>query len=372
MHTHVIRVLMVDDDEDDFIIVNRHLIQAATTAYSIDWVDSYGRAVETLESDDHDIYLLDYNLGERTGIDLLRFMRERGCQRPAILLTGQGAIDVDRFAMELGALDYLDKHAIAPAVLDRSIRYAIENYRVREELRAANEALEQRVQERTAELNRSNTQLQRFAEIVASDLQMPLQALRQYIAEVDEHNPPSCDAVFLAIRNMELLVHLVLNYACTRDHRAPFTPIVLDDVMREIHNEFQGRFQDIGAQIEFDHLPTIKGDPRLIKGLFENLVDNALKYRTDRAPEITIAAEPHGPMTVCHVADNGPGVPGEEANEVFLMFARGSQCDNVPGVGIGLALCRKIAEYHGGRIWLDSGKSEGTTVSISLPVDTPD
>jgi signal transduction histidine kinase len=115
-------------------------------------------------------------------------------------------------------------------------------------------------------------------------------------------------------------------------------------------------------------LPTIQGDQRLIKGLFENLLDNALKYRKG-TPHIEVSAEQRGQLWLCQVVDNGVGVPEEEGHEVFLMFARGSQSGSVPGVGIGLALCRKIVEYHGGRIWLDSGKGEGTTVSFTLPVD---
>ena len=368
MHAPLIRVLMVDDDEDEFVIVSRHLKKATAASYTVDWVDSFDRAMESVAQAAHDIYLLDYNLGERTGIDLLRTMREAGSTRPVILLTGQGNIDVDVLAMEMGAFDYLEKGAVAPALLERALRYALENPRVREELRVANEALEQRVEERTAELNRSNTQLQRFAEIVASDLQQPLQALRQYVATVDEDAPLSLDAVFLAIRNMELLVHLVLNYARTRDQRTRFVSIALADVVREIHEEFQVRCDDVGVTIATGELPVIQGDTRLIKGLFENLVDNAIKYAGPHPPHIDVSAEQRGDLWLCQITDNGIGVPGEEGHEVFLMFARGSQCGNVPGVGIGLALCRKIIEYHGGRIWLDAAKAEGTTVSFTLPV----
>lgn len=367
MPVPLIRVLMVDDDEEEFVIVSRHLKKATAAEYTVEWVDSFEKAVQAFRDDKYDVYLLDYNLGERTGIDLLRAMREAGSNRPVILLTGQGNIDVDMLAMELGAFDYLEKSAVAAPVLERSIRYAIENYRVREQLREANEALEQRVQQRTAELNRSNTQLQRFAEIVASDLQQPLQALRQYITSVERTEPLSIDAVFLAIRNMELLVHLVLNYARTREQRTPFVPIALESVVREIHDEFRARFEDIGVTLTTGALPVIRGDQRLIKGLFENLIDNALKYRGPHPPHIDISAELRGHLWLCQVTDNGVGVPGEECHEVFLMFARGTQCGDVPGVGIGLALCRKIVEYHGGRIWLDPGKMEGTTVSLSLP-----
>lgn len=370
MHASPIRVLMVDDDEEEFILVNRHLMKAAAESYAVEWADSFEKALVSLDCDVYDVYLLDYNLGDRTGIDLLRVMRERGCTRPVILLTGQGNPEVDRRAMELGAFDYLEKGAVAPALLDRSVRYAIENYRAREELRLANEALEQRVAERTAELHRSNTQLQRFAEIVASDLQQPLQALRQYVSDGDKIGPLSLDAIFLSIRNMELLVHLVLNYARTRDQRTPFVPIDLTKTIDEIYDEFASRFEDSGAQLVCHDLPSIQGDPRLVKGLFENLLDNALKYRGRRPPEIEVSAVQHAGMWICQVSDNGVGIPGEEANEVFLMFARGGQHGDVPGVGIGLALCRKIAEYHGGRIWVDSGKTEGTTVSISLPDDS--
>ena len=371
MTASAIRVLVVDDDEEEFIIVSRYLKKAAAADYAVEWSDSFENAFSTVQQARHDIYLVDYNLGDRTGIDLLREMRECGCTRPVILLTGQGNLDVDMLAMELGAFDYLEKGAVAPALLERSIRYAIENYRVREALREANDVLEQRVQERTSELNRSNQQLQRFAEIVASDLQQPLEALRHYIGDLaisHETGAVPLDAVFLAARNMELLVHLVLNYARTRDQRTPFEGVPLAEIVAEVEQEFRNRIDAAGSTFSAGKLPVIQGDRRLIKGLFENLLDNALKYRA-RDPRIEVAAEQRGQLWLCHVMDNGIGVPEEEGHEVFLMFARGTQVGSVAGVGIGLALCRKIVEYHGGRIWLDSGKGEGTTVSFTLPVD---
>ncbi len=185
MKSHSIRVLVVDDDEEEYIVVDKYLRRAVTATYSVDWVSSFEKALETVAADVHDICLLDYQLGEHTGLELLREMRGRGYQRPVILLTGHGNVEVDMQAMELGAFDYIEKTNLTPALIERSIRYAIENYRVREALREANEELESRVRERTAELHRSNLELEQFAEIVARDLQQPLRMLAEHVSSIE-------------------------------------------------------------------------------------------------------------------------------------------------------------------------------------------
>jgi len=237
MKSQTIRVLVVDDDEDEYIVVDKYLRRAVTETYSVDWVSSFEKALEFVAKDVHEICLLDYQLGEHTGIELLREMRARGYRRPVILLTGHGNVEVDMQAMELGAFDYIEKAHLTPALIERSIRYAIENYRVRAALREANEELENRVRERTAELHRSNLELEQFAEIVARDLQQPLRMLADHVGIIEpelagadprkmlDSLTGSMDCVFLEVRNMELLVQLVLDYSLTRRQRQPLSLI---------------------------------------------------------------------------------------------------------------------------------------------------
>ena len=145
-----LRVLLVDDDEDDFIITEAFLSEIEGQRYNLTWVSSYEVALETIKRDQHDIYLLDYRLGEHNGLDLLRKVVADGCTAPIILLTGQGDHDVDVEATKAGAMDYLIKGRIDAATLERSIRYAVERNRIERRL-------ENTVNELEEALNKINT-----------------------------------------------------------------------------------------------------------------------------------------------------------------------------------------------------------------------
>ena len=124
-----IRVLLVDDDEDDYVLTRDLLSQVESTQYHLDWVDSYDAALSEVDKNRRDVYLVDYYLGERNGLDLLREMIELGCQAPIILLTGRGDHDADLRAMMTGAADFLVKGQIDSSLLERSIRYSVERSR---------------------------------------------------------------------------------------------------------------------------------------------------------------------------------------------------------------------------------------------------
>lgn len=148
-----IRVLLIEDDADDYILTRDLLAEVEGTGFRLDWEASYEGGLEAIARAEHDVYLLDYGLGARTGLELLREAVQTGSRAPLILLTGLGDRDVDVEAMRAGAADFLTKGRIDSAVLERSIRYAIERKQMHEEL-------ERRVQERTAELAQANVALQ--------------------------------------------------------------------------------------------------------------------------------------------------------------------------------------------------------------------
>lgn len=373
-------VLVIDDDEEEYRVVSRHLRKASAAAYAVTWIPSYEKALAEALDFNHDICLLDYHLGEHTGIGLLRAMRAAGYRHPVILLTGQGNIEVDMQAMELGAFDYLEKSGLTAGLLDRSVRYAIENHRVREELRKANEELERRVQERTAELHRSNLELEQFAEVVAGDLQEPLRRVLKHVnafaasangddpREATEALREMMHGMMLDVRNLDLLVTLVLEYSLTRRQRAPFDDVDLASICRDVCQRLDHCVQKSGARMEIGDLPIVKGDSRLLMGLFENLLDNALKYRSEQPLEIHVSATNKGEVWLCQVRDNGVGIAEEDFDEIVVMFERGDDEETTQRPGIGLPLCRKIVEYHGGRLWADSAGEAGTTICFSLPV----
>jgi len=148
-----VRVLLVDDDRDDYILTRDLFAEMSGERYTLDWVSDYDVALKGICRGEHDVYLLDFRLGRRNGLELLREARATSCKGPAILLTGQEEHDIDVAAMQAGAADYLDKSRLDAALLERSIRYALQHKRHEEELEA-------RVQARTAELARANAALE--------------------------------------------------------------------------------------------------------------------------------------------------------------------------------------------------------------------
>jgi diguanylate cyclase (GGDEF)-like protein/PAS domain S-box-containing protein len=134
-----IRVLLVEDDEDDFVLTRDLLGESRRTRFRLDWVTTHAQAMEALARDEHDVYLIDYRLGDHDGLEILREAKSLGCLRPVILLTGQGDGDIDIAAMEAGAADYLVKGQIDSQILERSIRYSIEQSRTLAALRASEE-----------------------------------------------------------------------------------------------------------------------------------------------------------------------------------------------------------------------------------------
>lgn len=159
MDQNITRVLLIEDDEDDYILVKSLLSEVPSSRFDLDWVSDYGVAVVEISRRQHDVYLLDYRLGARSGLDLLRELIRSGCDAPIIFLTGQGGYDVDLAAMRSGAADYLVKGRISADQLERSIRYTIAHKHAETEIRRHRDHLEELVQERTVELERANEML---------------------------------------------------------------------------------------------------------------------------------------------------------------------------------------------------------------------
>lgn len=379
MNTSSIHVLLVDDDEEEYLLAQRYLSRARTGAFPVTWAPSFDAALEELESAKHDICLLDYQLGERTGIDLLKEMRARNHDLPVILLTGHGSLELDLAAMELGAFDYIEKKDITPALLERSIRYTIADHRARMALRASNEELERRVQERTNELNRSNRELEQFAQMVASDLREPLRELNKQIETLKRREVPSeprqeaavlrrlVDSIHFSIQNMELLIQSVLDCSQVGRESRTLEAVELHDAWNDACQDLQELIEETGARLEVGELPTVRGDRMLLRGLFRNLLDNALKFRTHEPPVVRVWSERKGDAWLVGVRDNGVGLEPHEVGDLFLMFHRGSRHAHGEGIGLGLAICRKIVQYHGGKIWVDSEPGKGATFFMSFP-----
>ena len=187
-----LKVLLIEDDEEDYLLVKEFLSAAPVTRFNLDWVKSYDAGLEAVCRLDYDAYLLDYLLDDRTGLDLLSEANSRGCLVPVILLTGRGTSSIDIEAITAGAADYLVKSEINPDILDRSIRYAVERKKSETELTRYRNHLEELVQQRTTQLQEANLRLEKEIEDrERADLALR-QSERQYRMLVDS----SLDLIF--------------------------------------------------------------------------------------------------------------------------------------------------------------------------------
>jgi PAS domain S-box-containing protein len=179
MDTGQVRVLLVDDDEDDYVLTRDWFSQMQGDPFKLEWVESYDAALEAIARHQHDVYLFDYRLGERTGLELLREAVAKGCSTPIILLTGQGDHEVDIEAMKAGAADYLEKSQIGAPLLERSIRYAIERKRTEEALRQ--QAERERLLVEIAQRIRQSLNLTEILNTTVSEVRQFLQVERVFI-----------------------------------------------------------------------------------------------------------------------------------------------------------------------------------------------
>lgn len=177
MEKRIWKILLVEDDEDDFVLARDYLLEAKGRQFELKWVATIEAALEHLEN--KDIILVDYDLGVRNGLELIRDAVARGCKAPIILLSGRGSYEVDVEAMQAGATDYLSKNELTPAILERSIRYSIERKRIEEALLESQQELEKRVRERTEELWKANQKLHtEIAEHKQAEEQIQRNAIR--------------------------------------------------------------------------------------------------------------------------------------------------------------------------------------------------
>jgi PAS domain S-box-containing protein len=245
-----------------------------------------------------------------------------------------------------------------------------------EEILRLNAELEERVRRRTAELQRSNEDLQQFAYVVSHDLQEPLRAISGYTSLIEKRYKSRLDSdadefiefIVEGAERMQRLITDLLEYSRvgSRDVR-PYGPVDLGAALDAALLNLQRSIDESGARVErLGKLPDVLGDKQRLTQLLQNLVGNALKYRADRSPIIRISAEPRDGQWICSVSDNGIGFDQAHAERIFGVFRR-LHGARYPGTGIGLAIAKRIVEFHGGRMWAVSSLGEGSTFYFTLP-----
>ncbi|NYI07546.1 sensor histidine kinase [Allostreptomyces psammosilenae] len=246
---------------------------------------------------------------------------------------------------------------------------------------SADEAREQ-LDQQAAELRRSNAELEQFAYVASHDLQEPLRKVasfcqllsRRYAGQLDERADEYIAIAVDGARRMQALINDLLAFSRVGRMGGEPTEVSLDDVLDRAMFALAAAREESGAVVEADALPTVVGDRVLLGQLFQNLIGNAIKFRApDRPPYVSLTVRrdehgPDGPEWVFRCADNGIGIDPRHAERIFVIFQRLHTREDYEGTGIGLALCRKIVEHHGGRIWLDTQTSQGAAFCWTIPI----
>jgi signal transduction histidine kinase len=247
--------------------------------------------------------------------------------------------------------------------------------RAEAELKALNEDLEKRVLERTLELRRSNEDLEQFAYVASHDLQEPLRMITNYLQLLRQRYKDKLDAgaddfIGFALdgsKRMHQLIHDLLTYSRVGTHGKEFARTDCAQALAHALANLRVAIEESRAEITHDSLPAVMGDEVQLTQLFQNLIGNAVKFRGEAAPKIHVGVQRGGAEWEFSVRDNGIGIAPEDFQRIFVVFQRLHSREKYPGTGIGLSVCKKIVERHGGRIWLESKPGQGTTFYFTLP-----
>jgi PAS domain S-box-containing protein len=236
-------------------------------------------------------------------------------------------------------------------------------------------AMEEEIERAAADLKRSNKELEQFAYVSSHDLQEPLRMVTSYLQLLEKRYTDQLDAqanefIGFAVdgaKRMSVLIHDLLAYSRIGTRKAAIAPVDMAVPVRLALENLKIAVAEKGADISVDAMPTIDGDAKQMTQLFQNLIGNALKFCTVAPARIQVSARRGDGEWIFSVADNGIGIEPQYRERIFVIFQRLHTREQYPGTGIGLAICKKIVEGRGGRIWVDSEYGKGATFSFSIP-----
>jgi signal transduction histidine kinase len=389
MDRRPIRVLLVEDDEDDYLLTRDLLAEIGPGEFDVEWVRAYEAALEAVARGGHDVCLLDYRLDGRTGLDLLH-EASAAIEIPVILLTGQGDRALDLEAMQAGAADFLVKGRIDAPLLERSIRYALERHRAAEALRRAHEELEARVAARTSELSDANAQLveadrrkDEFLAMLAHELRNPLAPLCNalHLLEQTGLDPEALERTRGVMeRQVGHLIRLVddlLDVSRIMRGRVQVRRELVDlpALIRTGANDRRAMLAEAGLHLvlELPEVPVcVAGDDTRLTQVLGNLLDNARKFKgAGGQVTVRLAVDAEKGQAVLVVRDDGAGIEPALLPRLFNAFAQGDRSldRSRGGLGLGLAVVKGLVELHGGTVEAASeGPGRGAEFTVRLPL----
>jgi light-regulated signal transduction histidine kinase (bacteriophytochrome) len=243
---------------------------------------------------------------------------------------------------------------------------------------------QQSLEERTADLQRSNAELEQFAYLASHDLQEPLRKVasfcellqRRYAGKLDARADQYIAFAVDGAKRMQALINDLLAFSRVAQSTPRPSLVSSDTALAQARTNLAQEIEKYGATVEAGHLPLVLAELPLLTAVFQNLLSNALKFSGTAPPRVVVTASRTGTMWQFSVTDSGIGIDPEYADRIFVLFQRLNERSSYPGNGVGLAMCKKIIEYFGGRIWLDTNaphkSAQGTRFCFTLPGEPDD
>jgi signal transduction histidine kinase len=375
-----LRVLHVEDNQLDAELVARALRKGGFSV-SIVVVQAEAEFERQLPLHRPDVVIADYNLPQWKGMDALEVLRREGLEIPLILVSGALGDITAVECIKRGATDYVLKDGLAR--LPEAVRRALLEKRLLRSRRQAEEDLARKVEE----LARSNADLEQFAYVASHDLQEPLRmvaAYTQLLAEryrgkLDENADKFIGYASEGALRMQTLIQDLLAFSRVGRNGVACGRVDCEAAMKEVLLSLGPAIQESGAVVTHGELPAVWADRSQMTQVFQNLVGNAIKFRGKEPLVISVQAEKAGQHWLFSVSDNGIGIAPEYAENIFVVFQRLHARTEYPGNGIGLAICKKIIERNGGKIWVeaqagrssDHGSDHGSVFKFTMPCDGP-
>jgi signal transduction histidine kinase len=365
--------LLVEDNALDAALVMRALFKDGFDV-SADVVQDEAGFTKALHAKCPEIVLADYNLPTWKGLEVLKVLRREGLDIPMILVSGALGDVTAVECIKQGATDYVLKDGLArlPEVVRRALREKNE--------RSLRRQMEENLARKAEELARSNADLEQFAYVASHDLQEPLRMVAAYTQLLGERYKGKLDAdadKFIGYATegatrMQVLIQDLLAFSRVGRNGGAGEHIECSAVMKDVLQTLATNIQENRAVVTYGELPAVWTDRTQMSQVFQNLIGNALKFRGSDPPVISVQAEKTGQNWLFSVSDNGIGIAPEHADNIFVVFQRLHARTEYPGNGIGLAICKKIIERAGGRIWVESQAGSGSTFKFIMPIHNAD
>jgi signal transduction histidine kinase len=409
-----LHILYLEDEQNDVELVQAKLEEEGFVC-DITTVETRADFIAAIEKNSFDIILADYKLPSFDGLSALAISHEKYSLVPFVFVSGSMGEELAIESLKSGATDYVLKHhlsRVGPAV-KRALKEARERSKLRKaeeelkeyrehleelvegrtaELRTANEQLEKEIADRQRtenklresearyrivadELARSNADLVQFATAVSHDLQEPLRVVdgfvrlleKRYRSKLDEKADEFIMHTVAGVKRMQDLIRDLLEYSKVGTKGINPKPTDFNLPVDKAVLNLKAAIEESGATVTRDDLPTLVADASQITRLFQNLIGNALKFRGEEKLSVHVSAEIQGDEWIFSVRDNGIGIEPKAAERIFVIFQRLHTEEQYPGTGIGLAICKRIVERHGGRIWVESQQGKGSTFHFTIP-----